>query len=148
MSRIANPIGSSSAPSATPEQAIELCETLEPAERPGRLTLVSRMGNTRSGRAAADRREGHRRRLPRGLAVRPDARQHRRVVQRYKTRHFDRIVDEVLGYFDVHRELRDASGRAARRVDRAKTSPSASAARRRSSTPTSSAGTRRPAIPA
>ena len=23
----------------------------------------------------------------------------------YKTRHFDRIVDEVLGYFEVHREL-------------------------------------------
>jgi 3-deoxy-7-phosphoheptulonate synthase len=23
----------------------------------------------------------------------------------YKTRHFDQIVDEVLGYFEVHREL-------------------------------------------
>ena len=28
----------------------------------------------------------------------------------YKTRHFDRIVDEVLGYFEVHRELQTHPG--------------------------------------
>ncbi len=28
----------------------------------------------------------------------------------YKTRHFDRIVDEVLGYFEVHRELETHPG--------------------------------------
>ena len=36
----------------------------------------------------------------------------------YKTRHFDRIVDEVLGYFEVHRGLRHPPGRPARRADR------------------------------
>ena len=36
----------------------------------------------------------------------PDARQHRtRRRTGYKTRHFDRIVDEVQGFFEVHHEL-------------------------------------------
>src|SRR5256886_17143917 len=45
MSRIANPIGVKLSPSATPETALELCERLNPDNVPGRLTLVSRMGN-------------------------------------------------------------------------------------------------------
>src|SRR5262249_24664527 len=45
MSRIANPIGVKLGPTASPEQAIELCEKLNPQNTPGRLTLVSRMGN-------------------------------------------------------------------------------------------------------
>src|SRR4029450_12384021 len=44
-SRIANPIGVKLGPTTTPENAIELCEKLNPDNVPGRLTLVSRMGN-------------------------------------------------------------------------------------------------------
>src|SRR4029453_8085227 len=44
-SRIANPIGVKLGPGTTPETAIELCERLNPDNLPGRLTLVSRMGN-------------------------------------------------------------------------------------------------------
>ena len=44
-------------------------------------------------------------RAPGRVAVRPDARQHRGDRRRRKTRHLDRIIDEVDGFFDVHAEL-------------------------------------------
>jgi 3-deoxy-7-phosphoheptulonate synthase len=106
LSRVVNPIGVKLGPSATPETAIELCERLNPHNVPGRLTLVSRMGSHKV-----------RDTLP-PIVEKVTAAGHRVVWQcdpmhgntiessnGYKTRHFDRIVDEVLGYFEVHREL-------------------------------------------
>ncbi len=106
MSRIANPIGVKIGPSTTPEQATELVERLDPDGVPGRLTMISRMGNgkirdvlpaivekvTASGHLVVwqcDPMHGNTHESPTG----------------YKTRHFDRVVDEVLGFFDVHRAL-------------------------------------------
>ncbi|QSB16231.1 3-deoxy-7-phosphoheptulonate synthase class II [Natronosporangium hydrolyticum] len=106
ISRIANPIGVKIGPGCTPEQAVELCEKLNPENIPGRLTLVARMGNQRVREA-----------LP-PIVQKVTAAGHQVVWQcdpmhgntfetsnGFKTRHFDRIVDEVLGYFEVHREL-------------------------------------------
>jgi 3-deoxy-7-phosphoheptulonate synthase len=106
MSRIANPIGVKLGPGTTPELAIELCEKLNPENMPGRLTLIARMGNSRVREV-----------LP-SIVEKVSAAGARVVWQcdpmhgntiesssGYKTRHFDRIVDEVLGYFEVHREL-------------------------------------------
>jgi 3-deoxy-7-phosphoheptulonate synthase len=106
LSRIVNPIGVKLGPGTTPEQALELCERLNPGNVPGRLTLVSRMGNHRVREV-----------LP-AIVAKVTAAGHKVVWQcdpmhgnthessnGYKTRHFDRIVDEVLGYFEVHREL-------------------------------------------
>ncbi|MGH3655754.1 MAG: class II 3-deoxy-7-phosphoheptulonate synthase, partial [Micromonosporaceae bacterium] len=106
MSRIANPIGVKLGPTSTPETALELCDKLNPDNVPGRLTLVSRMGNHKVRDA-----------LP-PIVEKVTAAGHKVVWQcdpmhgntfetpsGYKTRHFDRIVDEVLGYFGVHREL-------------------------------------------
>jgi 3-deoxy-7-phosphoheptulonate synthase len=111
VSRIVNPIGVKLGPETTPEVAIELCERLNPNNVPGRLTLVSRMGNGRV-----------RDTLP-PLVEKVTAAGHKVVWQcdpmhgntvessnGYKTRHFDRIVDEVLGYFEVHRELQTHPG--------------------------------------
>jgi 3-deoxy-7-phosphoheptulonate synthase len=106
MSRIANPIGVKLGPTTTPELAIELCERLNPENIPGRLTLIARMGN-------------HKVRDVLPILVEKVTAAGARVVWQcdpmhgntvessngYKTRHFDRIVDEVLGYFEVHREL-------------------------------------------
>ncbi|HJQ43416.1 MAG TPA: 3-deoxy-7-phosphoheptulonate synthase class II, partial [Jatrophihabitantaceae bacterium] len=47
VSRIANPIGVKLGPSTTPEFAAELVERLDPANTPGRLTLISRMSNAK-----------------------------------------------------------------------------------------------------
>jgi 3-deoxy-7-phosphoheptulonate synthase len=106
MSRIQNPIGVKLGPDTTPEIAIELCERLNPDNDPGRLTLISRMGNQKVRDA-----------LP-PIVEKVTAAGHKVVWQcdpmhgnthessnGYKTRHFDRIVDEVLGYFEVHRNL-------------------------------------------
>ena len=106
VSRVANPIGVKLGPEHGPETAIELCEKLNPDNVPGRLTLVSRMGNQQGPRrAAADRGEDHRRRCKVVWQCDPMHGNTHESSNGYKTRHFDRIVDEVLGYFEVHRSL-------------------------------------------
>src|SRR5215211_1536790 len=103
---IANPVGVKLGPTATPEEAVELVERLDPDRADGRVTLVSRMGN-----------EAVRERLPPIVAA--VSRAGHRVVWQcdpmhgnteespsgHKTRHFDRIMDEVEGFFDVHQRL-------------------------------------------
>ncbi|MGI8695913.1 MAG: class II 3-deoxy-7-phosphoheptulonate synthase [Mycobacteriales bacterium] len=106
VSHIANPIGVKLGPTTTPEYAAEVVQRLDPDGVPGRLTLISRMGN----RAVRDA-------LP-PIVEKVSATGHAVVwccdpmhgnteesASGYKTRHFDRIVDEVLGYFQVHRVL-------------------------------------------
>src|ERR687893_28787 len=106
ISRIANPVGVKLGPTTTPDEAIELCEKLNPENIPGRLTLISRMGHHRVRDA-----------LPPIVAkvaasgakvVWQCDPMHGNTIESsngYKTRQFDRIVDEVLGYFEVHRQL-------------------------------------------
>ncbi|MFD0747544.1 class II 3-deoxy-7-phosphoheptulonate synthase [Phytohabitans flavus] len=111
VSRLANPIGVKLGPTTTPEQAIELCEKLNPENIPGRLTLVSRMGNHKVRDALPPIVEKV---TASGAKVvwQCDP-MHGNTVESsngYKTRHFDRIVDEVLGYFEVHRNLNTHPG--------------------------------------
>jgi 3-deoxy-7-phosphoheptulonate synthase len=106
MARLANPIGVKLGPTTTPEQAIELFERLNPGNIPGRLTFVARMGNGKVRDALPPIVEKV---TAAGCKVvwQCDP-MHGNTVESsngYKTRHFDRIVDEVLGYFEVHREL-------------------------------------------
>jgi 3-deoxy-7-phosphoheptulonate synthase len=103
---IANPVGVKIGPTVTPEQAVELVERLDPGHLDGRVTLVSRMGN-----------EAVREQLP--PIVEAVSRSGHRVVWQcdpmhgnteespsgHKTRHFDRIMDEVEGFFEVHQQL-------------------------------------------
>ncbi len=106
MSRIANPIGVKIGPGTTPDTAVELCERLNPDNIPGRLTLVSRMGNGRVRDALPPIIEKVR---ASGAKVvwqcDPMHGNTHESSNGYKTRHFDRIVDEVLGFFEVHRGL-------------------------------------------
>ena len=44
------------------------------------------------------------------MDLRPDARQHLRVRPGYKTRDFDDVVEEVRGFFEVHRALGTVPG--------------------------------------
>ncbi|MET0686668.1 MAG: class II 3-deoxy-7-phosphoheptulonate synthase [Solirubrobacteraceae bacterium] len=103
---LANPIGVKIGPSVTPEGAVELVERLDPDRVDGRVTLVSRMGN-----------EHVREQLP--PIIDAVSRAGHRVVWQcdpmhgnteespsgHKTRHFDRIMDEVEGFFEVHQRL-------------------------------------------
>jgi 3-deoxy-7-phosphoheptulonate synthase len=103
---LANPIGLKIGPTTTPEMAVEYVHRLDPRNEDGRLTLIARMGNSKVREV-----------LP-PIVEKVEASGHRVVWQcdpmhgntheastGYKTRHFDRIVDEVQGFFEVHRDL-------------------------------------------
>src|SRR3954469_24275432 len=103
---IANPIGVKLGPSVTPEEAVELVERLDPQRVDGRVTLVSRMGNERVRThlppiIEAVSRSGHR------VVWQCDP-MHGNTEESpsgHKPRHFDRIMDEVEGFFEVHQQL-------------------------------------------
>ncbi len=101
---VENPVGLKCGPSLDPDDLLRLIEALNPENRPGRLTLIARMG--------ADKVED---KLP--VLVRAVGRAGFKVVwacdpmhgntvkssNGYKTRAFDRILAEVTGFFAVHR---------------------------------------------
>jgi 3-deoxy-7-phosphoheptulonate synthase len=105
-SRIRNPIGVKLGPTTSPDDAVALIERLDPDAEPGRVTLITRMGAgrirevlppvvekvTATGRPVVwvcDPMHGNTFEAESG----------------HKTRRFDDVVDEVLGFFEVHRSL-------------------------------------------
>ncbi|MBL7501141.1 3-deoxy-7-phosphoheptulonate synthase class II [Frankia sp. CNm7] len=105
LSRVGNPIGCKVGPKATPDEVIALVEKLNPDHIPGRLTLISRMGAGKIRDALPSIVEkvngaGH----PVVWACDP-MHGNTRDVSGVKTRHFDDVLDEVLGFFEVHKEL-------------------------------------------
>ncbi|HLS15293.1 MAG TPA: 3-deoxy-7-phosphoheptulonate synthase class II [Beutenbergiaceae bacterium] len=110
-SRVRNPIGVKLGPTATGEDAIALMDALNPDGEPGRLTFITRMGA-----------EKIRDRLP-DLVEQVTA-DGRPVVwvcdpmhgngftssNGYKTRRFSDVIDEVRGFFEVHRSLGTVPG--------------------------------------
>jgi 3-deoxy-7-phosphoheptulonate synthase len=103
---LANPIGLKIGPTTTPEQVVEYVERLDPNGVPGRLTVVSRMSNTKIRDLLPPIVEkvttsGHK------VIWQCDPMHGNTVesISGYKTRHFDRIVDEVQGFFEVHHSL-------------------------------------------
>jgi len=101
---IRNPLGLKCGPSLKADELIRLIDMLNPDNEPGRLTLIARFG--------ADKIDEH---LP--ALVRAVKREGRTVVwscdpmhgntisspSGYKTRPFDRILQEVKSFFAVHR---------------------------------------------
>ncbi|WP_344838523.1 class II 3-deoxy-7-phosphoheptulonate synthase [Actinocorallia longicatena] len=106
MRKIQNPIGVKLGPTTSPDDALALIEALNPDHEPGRLTFITRMG-------AGKIREG----LPplvekvaqSGAPVAwicdPMHGNTFEAESGYKTRAFDDVVDEVAGFFEVHRAL-------------------------------------------
>ncbi|MGI9524613.1 MAG: class II 3-deoxy-7-phosphoheptulonate synthase [Hyphomicrobiaceae bacterium] len=102
---IKNPIGIKCGPSLQQDELLRLLDILNPANEPGRLTLICRFGHDKVEKA-----------LP--TLVRAVEREGRAVVWScdpmhgntltsntgYKTRPFDRILREVNHFFDVHAE--------------------------------------------
>ncbi|MDF2096216.1 class II 3-deoxy-7-phosphoheptulonate synthase [Aquibaculum arenosum] len=101
---VQNPIGLKCGPSTDPDELLRLIDALNPQNEAGRLTLISRMG--------AEKVQAHLPALVR--KVREEGRQvvwscdpmHGNTVKSgsgFKTRPFDRILQEVRGFFAVHR---------------------------------------------
>ena len=101
---IRNPLGLKCGPSLEPDGLLKLIDILNPANEPGRLTLICRFGH--------DKVEKH---LPKLIrAVQKEGRKvvwscdpmHGNTISAatgYKTRPFERILQEIAGFFDVHR---------------------------------------------
>ena len=106
MSRIRNPIGIKLGPNAQSSDVLTLLDKLDPEREPGRITLITRMGHekiretlptliekvTNSGAQVlwvCDPMHGNTYEAPSG----------------YKTRKFDDVMDEITGFFEVHRSL-------------------------------------------
>ena len=101
---VANPLGCKVGPSATPEEVLAICEKLDPERRPGRLTLISRMGAERVGEAlppllAAVRDAGY----PVVWACDPMHGNTFTSEGGRKTRHVEDVLAEVAGFFAAHR---------------------------------------------
>ncbi|MFW2514425.1 class II 3-deoxy-7-phosphoheptulonate synthase [Demequina sp. SO4-13] len=104
MSRVHNPIGVKLGPTATAADAVALAERLNPDNVPGRLTFVARMGADKVRDALPPIVEGVR---DAGVAVTwlTDPMHGNTFTSEsgYKTRRFGTILDEVTGFFEVHR---------------------------------------------
>jgi 3-deoxy-7-phosphoheptulonate synthase len=101
---IKNPIGVKIGPSLEPDELIKLIDLLNPANEPGRLTLICRFGADKVAKhlpalICAVEREGK-------IVVWCCDPMHGNTIKAsggYKTRPFDLILKEVEAFFDVHR---------------------------------------------
>jgi 3-deoxy-7-phosphoheptulonate synthase len=101
---VGNPLGCKLGPTATSEEALDLCEVLNPERVPGRLTLISRMGadaveDRLRPLLAAVRDAGH----PVVWACDPMHGNTFTSEGGKKTRHLDRVLAEIAGFFAAHR---------------------------------------------
>jgi 3-deoxy-7-phosphoheptulonate synthase len=102
LSGVGNPLGCKLGPSATPAEALAICERLNPGRVPGRLTLISRMGAGKVGDALpsllqAVRDAGH----PVLWACDPMHGNTTTTASGRKTRHFEDVIGEVRDFFAV-----------------------------------------------
>lgn len=104
--KVKNPIGVKLGPKTSAEEVTALIERLNPENEPGRLTFITRMGAGKIREAlpplvrrvqemgakvlwVSDPMHGNTYEAPSG----------------YKTRRFEDVIEEVHGFFDVHRAL-------------------------------------------
>ena len=104
--RIRNPVAVKIGPSAAPQDVLDLVDALDPGREPGRLTLVTRMGARQVRDALPPLVEKV---AASGATVAwvcdPMHGNTIEAASGHKTRHFDDVLDEVTGFFEVHRAL-------------------------------------------
>jgi 3-deoxy-7-phosphoheptulonate synthase len=103
---IGNPVGVKIGPRCTPDDVVDLCEALNPQRRPGRLTLVTRLGAARIRDALppmlqAVERAGH----PVVWCCDPMHGNTFTSDTGRKTRDFNVILDEIAGFFAAHQAV-------------------------------------------
>lgn len=100
---VINPLGLKCGPSLEPDDLIRLIDALNPQNKPGRLTLIARMGHDKVGQFLPNlvhrvQKEG------REVVWSCDPMHGNTLTSAsgYKTRPFDRILTEVRHFFEVH----------------------------------------------
>ena len=105
-SKVRNPIGVKIGPNTTVEDALALIEKLDPHREPGRLTFITRMGASKVRDILPALVEGVTKSGAQVLWVcDPMHGNTFETANGYKTRQFDDVLDEVRGFFEVHKQL-------------------------------------------
>ena len=105
-SKVRNPIGVKLGPKTTVEDALALIDKLDPNREPGRLTFITRMGASKIREILPALVEGVTKSGAQVLWVcDPMHGNTFETANGYKTRQFDDVLDEVRGFFEVHKKL-------------------------------------------
>ena len=104
MSRIRNPIGVKLGPSTEVSDVMALIEKLDPNREPGRLTFITRMGAGQIREKLPKLVEAVKASDAKPLWI-TDPMHGNGITTKngYKSRRFDDVMDEVAGFFEVHR---------------------------------------------
>jgi len=104
LSRVRNPIGVKLGPTTQVEDVVELIEKLDPNREPGRLTFITRMGAGKIREELPKLVEAVRDSEANPLWI-TDPMHGNGITTKngYKSRRFDDVMDEVLGFFEVHK---------------------------------------------
>jgi 3-deoxy-7-phosphoheptulonate synthase len=105
-SKIRNPIGVKLGPKSNISDVLALIDKLDPKREPGRLTFITRMGAGKIREALPALIEGVKKSGAQVLWVcDPMHGNTYEAPSGYKTRRFDDVIDEVKGFFEVHKKL-------------------------------------------
>lgn len=111
LSHVANPLGVKIGPTTTPDDALRLIDKLNPEGIPGRLTLITRMGAGKiRGALPAVARAVTAAGAPVTWVTDPMHGNTITSATGYKTRRLEDVMDEVAGFFEVHREIGSVPG--------------------------------------
>jgi 3-deoxy-7-phosphoheptulonate synthase len=105
-SKVKNPIGVKLGPKSTVDDALRLIDKLDPTREPGRLTFITRMGAGKIREALPALVDGVTKSGAKVLWVCDPM--HGNTFESstgYKTRQFEDVMDEVKGFFEVHKAL-------------------------------------------
>jgi len=105
LSRVRNPIGVKLGPTTQVTDVLELIEKLDPEREPGRLTYISRMGAGKIREELPKLVEAVRDSDANPLWITDPMHGNGMTTKNgYKSRRFDDVMDEVRGFFEVHRD--------------------------------------------
>jgi 3-deoxy-7-phosphoheptulonate synthase len=103
---VRNPIAVKLGPTVSPDDALSLMERLNPDQEPGRLTFITRLGATKVREVLPPLVETVTRvGAPVVWICDPMHGNTFEAPSGHKTRRFDHVLDEVAGFFEVHRAL-------------------------------------------
>ncbi|MDH4397126.1 MAG: 3-deoxy-7-phosphoheptulonate synthase class II [Actinomycetota bacterium] len=105
-SRVRNPLGVKLGPTTSVDDLKQIIEKLDPNREPGRLTLISRMGAGKIREALPKLIEAAKETGSNPLWITdPMHGNGITTANGYKSRRFEDVMDEVMGFFEVHRAL-------------------------------------------
>jgi 3-deoxy-7-phosphoheptulonate synthase len=103
--KIHNPIGIKLGPKTTPEDVLALANKLNPNNEAGRLTFITRMGAKEIREKMPPLVEAAKKANLKVLWISdPMHGNTYEAASGYKTRNFDDVLDEVRGFFEVHKK--------------------------------------------